>query len=321
MTQANEPAIGESANMYLVDSFATNYAGVTGSGVTWDYSDLAGYTGQSRTIQVVDPATTSNATDFPTSTKAYDVGGSIMTYFTSTATDRTSQGFRFTEPSLGDVVSTYDNDELIMCTYPFALGSSVTDAYDGNVSFNAGIPTTETLNGNAYAWIDGQGTLSLPFGTNVTNVIRYKSIDTAYSTAPIIGAVELIREQYEYYEHGVMNLPIFLHAKITMQQPGGAPLGEVALVLSYYPTEEFVGLNESEEVSFSVYPNPANNVINISGNFDNDATVTIFDQSGRVVKTITNNISQIDIADVDTGIYLLSIESNGETFTKQIVKQ
>mgnify|MGYP000585272621 CR=1 FL=1 len=322
LTQANEPAIGESASMFLVDSFATNYAGVTGTNVTWDYSNLAGYENETRMIQVVDPATTADAASFPTSTKAYDLAGTIVTYYTSTSGERSSQGFRFTEPTMGDVVSQYDTDELIMVTYPFANGSSLTDAYSGSVSYNIGLPTTESLSGNAYAWIDGQGTLELPLGVTLTDVIRYKSIDTAYSTAPIIGAVEIIREQYEYYIHSIQNLPVFIHASIKIQQPAAAPLGEVSLVLSYYETEEYVGLEEEDKAQFSVYPNPANDVITIKGDLTNSTSASVIDQSGRVLKTFNPSINNtVNIADLNSGMYILSIESKGTIQTVQIIKK
>lgn len=321
LTQANEPAIGESASMFLVDSFATNYSGVTGTNVTWDYSNLAGYENETRMIQVVDPATTADAASFPTSTKAYDLAGTIVTYYTSTAGERSSQGFRFTEPTMGDVISQYDTDELVMVTYPFANGNNLTDTYSGSVSYNIGLPTTESLNGNAYAWIDGQGTLELPLGVTLTDVIRYKSIDTAYSTAPIIGAVEIIREQYEYYIHSVQNLPVFIHASIKIQQPAAAPLGEVSLVLSYYETEEYVDLEEEKSASFNIYPNPATDLITIEGELNHAAKAVLYDHSGRAIKTFNpseNNV--LNIADLESGIYLLSIESNGSIHTEQIVK-
>lgn len=321
-TQANEPGIGETSTMFLVDSFATNYDAVSGAGVTWDYSDLIGYTGETRDVQCVDASTTADAASFPTSTKAYQVGTSIVTYFNSTAADRTSQGFKFTEPSLGDVVATFDNDEQIMLTYPFSLGNSVVDTYDGNVTYNIGAPVTEALNGNAYAWFDGEGTMLFPNSVTVNNVMRYKSIDTAYSTAPLIGAVEIIREQYEYYDHATQNLPIFIHATITMQQPGGAPLGVTSLVLSKYATTDFAGIENANSTDFNVYPNPATNEVFVTGDFSSAANGVIYDQSGRAIMNFTPVSGQsINIADLESGIYILSIEQNGVNTTKQIIKK
>ena len=153
-------------------------------------------------------------------------------------------------------------------------------------------------------------------------LLNYKSIDTAYTTAPIVGAVEIIRVQYEYYKHSVQNLPIFIHASIKVQPTGGSPLGEVSLVLSYYETEEYVGLAEENNIEFNVYPNPANDKITIDGNLADATSAIISDQSGRIVRSFdpsANNI--VNIADLESGIYILSIESNGTLHTEQIVKK
>jgi hypothetical protein len=42
MTEATDPSINSSSILYLCDSNAVNYANVTGTGVTWDYSALLG---------------------------------------------------------------------------------------------------------------------------------------------------------------------------------------------------------------------------------------------------------------------------------------
>lgn len=320
LTQANEPAIGETSSMFLVDSFAPNYSGTTGAGVTWDYSDLIGYTGQTRMVEVFDAALTTDAASYPTSTVAIKVGPTIMNYFNSTATERVSQGFIFNEVTLGDVVVTFDIDEQVMMTYPFGLGNSVTDPYDGNVTYNLGFPTTEPLNGTAYAWQDGNGTMLFPFGVSVSNVLRYKSIDTSYFNS-LLGNIEIIREQFEYYDHASQNLPIFIHSTITVQQVGGgAPLGVVSLVLSKYVTEEFAAVEE-KTMNFDMYPNPVENDLHISGDFDNTATGTIYDHTGRKIKSFTMSQSKVSVEDLTSGMYIITIENNGTVATQQFVKK
>jgi hypothetical protein len=324
MTSANEPSIGETSTMFLCDSFAVNLDGITGSAVTWDYSSLLGYYGETRTVDVVDPATTAYASDFTSSTKAFQVESALITYFSSTASDRTSQGFMFSEASLGDVVATYDGgaNDQVMVTYPFANGNYLTDTYTGTVDYNYnGFPVNESMNGNAYAWVDGEGTLLLPNSVSVANVIRYKSIDTAFTTAPIIGAVELVRTQYEYYDYASQNLPVFIHTTIAMAQPGGLPLAEVSMVLSKYEAN-YLSVDEVNEVEFDVYPNPASNNVVVKGDLSADAVATIIDQSGRIILTteIVNGQS-IDISSLTNGIYMITIQDNGFVSTKSIVKE
>ena len=127
LTQSNEPTIGESESMYLCDSNYTNYANITGSGVTWDYSQIASYAGELRTVEIVDPSSTPNAASYGTSTKALKLGDNITTYFNSSATDRVSQGFVFNEPSLGEIIVTFEDDNMTQMNYPFGYGASFSD--------------------------------------------------------------------------------------------------------------------------------------------------------------------------------------------------
>lgn len=322
MTDANEPALGETSTMFLCDSFAVNLDAVTGAAVTWDYTTLNGYAGETRVVDVVAPASTPFSASYPTSTKAFQVENALTTYFTSTSTERVSQGFQFNEATFGDVLATYVNDEQTMVTYPFALGNSLTDSYDGDIDYTYnGSQISEALVGNAYAWVDGSGTLDLPNGVSISNVIRYKSIDTAATTVPLLGAANLIRTQYEYYDYASQNLPVFIHTTISLSQPGGQPLAGLTMVLSKFEGN-IVGLNPVNEFTFNVFPNPATDLVRVEGNFTPEAVGSIIDQSGRVLKTMNvQNGQSINIADLAVGSYLFTIEDNGFVTTKTIVKQ
>jgi len=75
---------------------------------------------------------------------------------------------------------------------------------------------------------------------------------------------------------------------------------------------------------FSVYPNPANNVINIANAQNILVTgVAIVDINGRTVKSAKfDGVSeaQINISDLSTGMYLMNISSDKGMTTKKIVK-
>ncbi|MFT6244779.1 MAG: hypothetical protein ACJA0U_001302 [Salibacteraceae bacterium] len=323
MTAANEPVIGETSNMFLCDSFTVNLDAVSGVGVTWDYTSVVGYPGEIRVVDVVAPASTAYAASYPTSTKAFQVENALTTYFTSTPTERTSQGFQFYEVSFGDVLATYTGDEQTMVTYPFVQGNSISDTYDGMVDYSYnGFPVSETLIGNAYAWIDGSGTLDLPGGISLSNVIRYKSMDTAATTVPLIGAAELMRTQYEYYDYADQNLPVFIHTTINLALPGGgAPLATITMVLSKYEAN-YASIDDINELTFNVFPNPASDMISIKGNFSAEATGSIIDQSGRVLETMNvQNGQSINISDLATGSYFFAIEDSGFITTKTIIKK
>ncbi len=73
----------------------------------------------------------------------------------------------------------------------------------------------------------------------------------------------------------------------------------------------------NEEVSsINVYPNPANNVINIDADVE---LVTITNTNGQVVATSTE--SSIDVSDLATGLYIVHIQTENGIYSAKITKQ
>lgn len=75
---------------------------------------------------------------------------------------------------------------------------------------------------------------------------------------------------------------------------------------------------------FSVYPNPANNVVNIT-NGENMMVnkVVVTDLNGRTVKNVSfDNVSnvQVNVSDLASGMYIMNITSDKGTATKKFVK-
>src|SRR5690606_26173878 len=76
--------------------------------------------------------------------------------------------------------------------------------------------------------------------------------------------------------------------------------------------------------SFSVYPNSVKDMLNISNSIGAEINVvTVTDINGRTVKQVAANgvESQINIADLNAGVYFVNINSNQGSLTKKIVKQ
>jgi hypothetical protein len=319
----NEPAIGEMQSMFLCDSFANTLEFTTGAGVTWDYSTLPKYDGIGRDVEIVDAALHTHGASYPTSAKAIVVENTLSTFFNSSATGRISQGFVFTESSFGDIVAIFDIDEETLVDYPFSNGSSLSDTYDGDLEFTYnGVLQTPTANGNIYAQIDGQGTLLLPDGSSVSDVIRYKLHDSTFTNVVLVGDLEIIRTQYEYYDVANSNLPLLTLSRIVIQQPGGFAIADNSMVLSSVEPTTTMGIGEYDAIRYEAYPNPTNGTITLKGDFEADATGTLYDQSGRLLKTLpVTNGTSIDLSAFNTGMYLLKVTSNGATTTKTVVKK
>lgn len=82
------------------------------------------------------------------------------------------------------------------------------------------------------------------------------------------------------------------------------------------------GVDENTLANLSVYPNPANDVVNVSV----DALVSnvaIVDLNGRTVKTAkfdgVSNAS-VNVSDLASGVYMMTVSSDKGTSTKKIVK-
>jgi hypothetical protein len=83
-----------------------------------------------------------------------------------------------------------------------------------------------------------------------------------------------------------------------------------------------VGINEVENnLGLRVFPNPANEVINISLNKDVSATITLLDISGKVVRTqALNGIStSINTASLNSGVYFVTINDGTSVSTQKVV--
>jgi trimeric autotransporter adhesin len=92
----------------------------------------------------------------------------------------------------------------------------------------------------------------------------------------------------------------------------------------YHP----VGIeNITDDENIFIYPNPANQKINLQFNkqLNGLATLTIMDITGREVlsceKNISNGIVQVDVSYLTTGMYFLSLKNKDVSIIKKFIKQ
>ena len=84
-----------------------------------------------------------------------------------------------------------------------------------------------------------------------------------------------------------------------------------------------IGENELVQNTFSFFPNPASNVLNINSE-NNLEQVSITDMSGRTIKTINSSNSnqlKVDVADLTSGVYFIQVVSNGVPQIQKFIKQ
>ena len=81
-------------------------------------------------------------------------------------------------------------------------------------------------------------------------------------------------------------------------------------------------LKENERANFSVFPNPANELLFIKSNFSLVATnATIVSINGKIIFETTLNSNSIDISRLPSGIFFLELNSNSVSRIVKFVKQ
>ena len=81
-------------------------------------------------------------------------------------------------------------------------------------------------------------------------------------------------------------------------------------------TEDF------SSTSFSIYPNPSNNIFNIDLNSINEFEFEVFDVTGKIIinkNKILENTYQLDMSQFSSGLYFINITTNNKTTTKKLL--
>lgn len=87
--------------------------------------------------------------------------------------------------------------------------------------------------------------------------------------------------------------------------------------------DELVLGNQDVEQSLSMYPNPANELLNLNSVAGTIKSVTIYDIQGRVVEQWKDNSTsslQLDISSLNTAIYMVNIQTEQGSTTKRLIK-
>ncbi|MBP5496665.1 MAG: leucine-rich repeat domain-containing protein [Bacteroidales bacterium] len=90
--------------------------------------------------------------------------------------------------------------------------------------------------------------------------------------------------------------------------------------------EECVGLEDHEPSSFTVYPNPAGEVVYVELDGADIANVALYDLQGRVVETLRatslqDGIATVNMRNVPAGVYVLRVtDTNGKEYQQKVIK-
>jgi len=308
---------GDKMNYYLADSSSNDFDAITGSGVTWDYSNLA-FLDNTNTgtnlDSVIVASTAAFASNFTQSDYSEFFVNGLNTFFRNTPDSVITDGFFFNDGT-NDYIVRYQNDPLITSKFPMNFGTTYTDPIDGEAIAGG---QTVAISGSATIAADGVGTFLLA-GNTYNNILRVKTVETLSGTSLLVGTVNITRTSYVYYDNSFSKMPIFIYGDVFIEL--GA-LGNVGAktVWSKDPLNGFAGTDTYGVLpALEIYPNPASSVVNIETN--NVESITLFNSIGETIKTITNpsTIESIAVDNLATGIYFVQTKSKGELLTKKLV--
>ncbi len=81
----------------------------------------------------------------------------------------------------------------------------------------------------------------------------------------------------------------------------------------------FLSVAQNEIKGLNVYPNPANNVLFIETELNEVKNIAIYDVLGKQVVNTTTASTEVNVSNLNSGLYIVKITENGKTATKKLV--
>jgi hypothetical protein len=291
----------------------SQYAEVTGTidqsasgNVSWDF------TGLTTTSTILTDTYTGTP---PTSTIQTSNGATVI----STIGLNTSGGvLSFTSFLSSGIQLNYSNFAVIG-TFPLSFGYSNTDGVEGTFTgpVSGDVLNTSTINAAVDAW----GTLKV--GTFDGAVTRFKivqNLDLSAVVPPFPFAVTSTGTQtsFFYYDANSNDL-VFRTSRLQVGSPVNIDETIMETLLTYALNNNKYEMAESD---IKLVNNPVQDVLRFSvSDFIEIKGITISDISGRIVLKTDTNESSINVNQLKSGLFLVSIRTNKGVLTKKFLKQ
>lgn len=308
----NDPVSGETANYLSVTGTPDNSA--TGSNVTFNNASL-GF-GPAAVTSYSTPTST-EITTFPNSTLKMSGPGNTV-YYKQSASKLEITGLVTTDATLNLAAN---NGTFI--SYPAAFGYSETDQAQGTFSSTA---ANGLCKGTVSISADASGTLILG-SSNFTNVLRIKSVQSfnlyaASDTFFLFPIGSIVNTSYSYY-NSTYKFPLLT----TIQTVVNVPLAGI----NNQTTNSAQALNTAnlatkdlyvQKDRLKVYPNPAQEFIELKGTAESYTTANIYTLDGKLVKTSGITSGKINVSDLPSASYFIEVSTKDKkTETSKFIKK
>ena len=262
----------------------------------------------------------------------------------------TTRNQKFIQDNTGGILI---DDSAGKITTPFAVGDSMSNVSGQLINFNGILEFVPLQNQTVVSSGNTLTPENITIAALNTNVDNYESKLISFNnititgtlvagvvTPLVTGAAFAINTNYNVYDgttNGVLRTGFAEANYIGATIPTGAfnitALGYDNVTTATPPvlTPQFIPRNaadfsvtlqtqNNEIAGLKVYPNPVlNGVLHVESNLNTEKTISIYDVLGKeVMKTTTSNTT-INIANLNSGIYIVKITEGGKTATKKLV--
>jgi hypothetical protein len=187
-----------------------------------------------------------------------------------------------------------------------------------------------------WIWIDGPDNNFVKYNyINNSTCTIYLKTDTI-TVSYILDTIAVPHRNTWYYNGLKANLAIWSISgnTLTEKASGGdtitfpASFGVEAnydWIASHYTKQLTTGINESRNVLFNLYPNPASDIVTLNINNSNiaDFEIKIYNIMGYLVRSesLKQNQQKINVGDLNNGIYMIEIKSKEWSEKQKLIIQ
>jgi len=252
------------------------------------------------------------------------IAGCISTYGQCTPVSEFSENFDTLSccnmgvvPTCWNSIVTQGGNQIISSTTPASGTSNVYQNGYLKVSIVILPPLTNVNAGTHHFKFKarangGPGLLEFGYMTDINDM----------ATFVILQSITIANSTYDNTSERILDVPTTVpaNARLAIRNPGTTWAGHY-WDDAVWEAKSNLSTDETRKDNVKIYPNPFKDVINISG-AKNTEIIKVTDVSGRVVKTITKPSSEINLSDLKSGIYFVTILSKDEKVqTFKVIKE
>jgi hypothetical protein len=306
----NEPKPGDIEHYFAMDTsaFTVPLPMNSGAGQSWDFTKLKAFSGINTFSYVAASAVpASSAFAGCTMVQYQPLFNNYMRSVTTPTTQTEVLGIES-----GSLIVTFTNS-AIMIKFPASFGFTYADTIAGG--FKAGAYNGE-CDGDIVFSADATGTLQLPNGVTVNDVLRVKSVQSMTFTIffPVGSARQIV---YSYFSSQEKS-PVLMVSYQEITLGGGTP----SVTSSIFGSPS-VFTDVEEQGSFSgdirIFPVPVTDALHISNLPAEASAVRIRDISGRIVEEMPSS-AITDISSLGPGVYFVELPLAERTLRKRFLK-